>query len=313
MLAAFPLVSCKSAPKAGSHDELDLSIREASNYFNANLKHGSRLAIIAVESGYPDFSEYIIDSLTENLVNDRLFTIVERQQLDAIRAELNFNMSGEVDDNSAQAIGRMLGAQAIIAGSVSAIGDMWRLSLRALSVEKAEVQGIFNRNIPNTAIVAALTSGQRIESATNAGKIQQVPLETVNPGGSTVLPKAASMPANGIYTLMPRPRGRLDGVWQDIFISRIEVDGEYMTVFFEDRETAGSGYGRIGTTFWDKNDVTISDLDKPNVYTRNTGRTGEGGGYIVSVVFPRISSRHFRLENRQGVVFTEVTIGEPDS
>ena len=37
--------------------------------------------------------------------------------------------------------------------------------------------------------------------------------------------------ANGIYTLEPRPQGRLNDVWENIFISRVEVNSEYMIFF----------------------------------------------------------------------------------
>jgi hypothetical protein len=89
-------------------------------------------------------------------VNDRIFSVVDRQQLNTIRAELDFQMSGEVDDDTAQALGRMAGAQIIISGAVSKIGDMYRLRVRALSVQTASIEGQFNRNIPDGATVVAL-------------------------------------------------------------------------------------------------------------------------------------------------------------
>jgi hypothetical protein len=40
--------------------------------------------------------------------------MVDQQRLNAIRAELDFQMSGEVDDDTAQELGRMAGAQIIV-------------------------------------------------------------------------------------------------------------------------------------------------------------------------------------------------------
>ena len=299
ILTVFVLLaaSCTSAPKTTGADELDLTLRETAAYYSMNIPAGDKLAIVAVRSDYPALSEYIIDSLAEQLVNGRLFTVVERQQLDLIRAELNFNMSGEVDDNSAQAIGRMLGAQTIITGSVSSLGTMWRLSTRALTVERAELQGLYNSNIPNRGIITALTSGPKTAAVVDSA------------GGTRAAVPAL---ANGTYTLNPRPRGRLDGVWQDIYVSRVEVDSEYITVFFENRESTGDGYGRSGRVNWDRDYATLSNLDNQAVYQRNTGNTGQGGGYVVSVVFPRISGARFKLENRQRIIFAEITLGEPD-
>jgi DNA-binding transcriptional regulator YiaG len=42
----------------------------------------------------------------------------------------------EVSDESAQSIGQMLGAQSIVSGTVSRIGDLYRLRVRALNIDE---------------------------------------------------------------------------------------------------------------------------------------------------------------------------------
>ena len=137
-------------------NELDAAIRETSNYLNQQLPKGNKLVILNIQSEFPALSEYIIDELIANTVNDRVFSAVDRQQLDTIRAELNFQMSGEVDDHTAQELGRMAGAQIIISGAVSKIGDLYRIRVRALNVQTASIAGQFNRNIPDSPMVQAL-------------------------------------------------------------------------------------------------------------------------------------------------------------
>jgi hypothetical protein len=97
--------------------------------------------------------------------------VVDRQQLNTIRAELEFQTSGEVDDDTAQALGRMAGAQIIVSGAISRIGDLYRLRVRALSVQSAEIEGQFNRNIPDGPTVAALVRSQ----ATGYGGVAAAP------------------------------------------------------------------------------------------------------------------------------------------
>jgi len=148
-------------PKATAPaDELDAAIRETSDYLNKQLPKGNKLMILNVQSDFPALSEYIIDELTANTVNDRIFSVVDRQQLNTIRAELNFQMSGEVDDATAQSLGRMAGAQIIISGAVSKIGDLYRLRIRALSVQSAQIEGQFNRNIPSGPTIIALVNSK---------------------------------------------------------------------------------------------------------------------------------------------------------
>ncbi len=149
-----------TAQPSAPADQLDTAVRETSDYLNNQLPKGNKLMILNVQSDYPALSEYIIDELIANTVNDRIFTVVDRNQLNTIRAELNFQMSGEVDDETAQSLGRMAGAQIIISGAVSKIGDLYRLRIRALSVQSAQIEGQFNRNIPEGETILALVNSK---------------------------------------------------------------------------------------------------------------------------------------------------------
>jgi len=103
---------------------LDTAIREASDYLNGKIPGGNKVAFINISGGYPDLADYIINDLSKYGVNDGAFLVVDRALLDQVRAELNFQFSGEVSDQSAQEIGKMLGAQTIVSGSVRKIGSM---------------------------------------------------------------------------------------------------------------------------------------------------------------------------------------------
>ncbi len=59
------------------------------------------------------------DELTTQLVNSGQFTVIERAQLAAIMAEQNLGASGRVTGASAAQIGKLLGAQLILTGSIT--------------------------------------------------------------------------------------------------------------------------------------------------------------------------------------------------
>jgi curli biogenesis system outer membrane secretion channel CsgG len=64
--------------------------------------------------------------------------VVERSRLDAVRRELNLQYSGEVDDASAASLGKFLGAQAVITGSLTPLGGgKHRVRFTAIDVETA--------------------------------------------------------------------------------------------------------------------------------------------------------------------------------
>ena len=148
LLALFALgcASVTPAPPATT-DGLDMAIREASDYLNANVPAGSKIVILNVQSSSDALSDYVIDELMSNAVNDRKFELVDRHQLDLIRAEQNFQMSGAVDDREALEIGKFFGAQTIVSGAVTPLGERYRMTIRALEVQSAKVQGHYNRNL----------------------------------------------------------------------------------------------------------------------------------------------------------------------
>ena len=100
------------------------------------LPANSRIAVLNVSSSNPDDSEYAVDEIEYRLVNSGRFTVVDRRRLDQIRSEQNFQMSGDVDDDSAISIGNMLGADIVLTGNISR--TQW-LNIRALDVKTAQI------------------------------------------------------------------------------------------------------------------------------------------------------------------------------
>jgi len=156
-LAMLLLVDCTTNKiTTDTRDELDKTIREASDYLNEHVPANNKIVMLNIESDSDALAEYIIEELVANAINDRNFTVVDRKQLDAIREEQHFQISGEVGDDQAVSIGKLFGAQSIVSGQIMPFGGSYRFSIRALSVESAQVQGQFNKNIPATQAISAL-------------------------------------------------------------------------------------------------------------------------------------------------------------
>jgi hypothetical protein len=185
LMALCFCLGCASSNKsinAFEEDKLDETIVDAVTYLNGKLPKGSKILVLNIKSDYLQLSDYIIDGLVENIVNSGLFSVVDRQQLDVIRNELNFQTSGEVSDETAQSIGKIVGAQTIISGNIAVVGNFYRLGIRAIRVETAEVQGQFNRNIPDGPVISALT-GKKISSTDRQNNNQtKISSEEVLPG-----------------------------------------------------------------------------------------------------------------------------------
>jgi TolB-like protein len=135
---------------------LDDAINSVGDEFSYNLKKGSKVAVLSMRSGSARMSNYIIEELTSILVNQRLVTVVDRAQLDLIQQEMDLQLSGEVSDSSAQAIGKKLGAQSIVTGSFEPIGNYYRFRVRVIEVETTAIMFTHSVNVQNDHIVASL-------------------------------------------------------------------------------------------------------------------------------------------------------------
>jgi curli biogenesis system outer membrane secretion channel CsgG len=69
-----------------------------------------------------DVGKGIADLLVTRLVNDGMYSVIERKALDKIIAEQNFSNSDRANPDSAAKIGRILGVEAIIVGSITQFG-----------------------------------------------------------------------------------------------------------------------------------------------------------------------------------------------
>jgi cysteine synthase len=83
-------------------------------------------------------ADYAVEDLEYNMVKAG-FKLVDRQQIERIRNEQQFQMSGEVDDGSAISIGKMVGANAAVVISINYTDKSGRLTLKALDVQTAEI------------------------------------------------------------------------------------------------------------------------------------------------------------------------------
>jgi curli biogenesis system outer membrane secretion channel CsgG len=69
-----------------------------------------------------DIGKGIADLIVEKLVQSGQYSVIERKALDKIMAEQNFSNSDRADPTSAAKLGRILGVDAIIMGSITQFG-----------------------------------------------------------------------------------------------------------------------------------------------------------------------------------------------
>jgi hypothetical protein len=141
---SFDLILSKESENAliaistasGIEGALEKASGDVSERFTAN----SKVAIVYITAEDRNTENYITGEL-EHLLQRRGFFIVDRSDLDKIRTEQQFGMSGEVDDDTAASIGKLAGANIVITGKIDGEGNLRRLRLRALDTTSGQVVG----------------------------------------------------------------------------------------------------------------------------------------------------------------------------
>ena len=180
--AVFFAFLCFDSLKAQENMSLDNALKNSGAYFAGIMPAGSTAVVLNFNSDYEPLAEYIIEELTMHLVNNRNLTVVDRRNLDMLRKEMDLQLSGDVSDESAQAIGKMLGAQTIVSGAIVPLGDVYRLRVRAIAVETAAILGVQHYNVvPDNTFLALTGIPQNVSSAPPARNDNKFAL-----GGKTV-------------------------------------------------------------------------------------------------------------------------------
>jgi formylglycine-generating enzyme required for sulfatase activity len=141
LAAAFLAFSCAKGNTGKDNTILlDQAIQKASDETEKSVSGGQIIALLNFYSPSEQFSEYVLEEMSGHLVQGRKLVVVSRSDLDVIRQEEHFQMSGEVSDESAQAIGKKLGAQLVVSGSLTDTGSEYRFRIKVLNVESAVIE-----------------------------------------------------------------------------------------------------------------------------------------------------------------------------
>lgn len=138
-----------------------------------------------------DVGKGIVDLLIDRLVNDGTYRVIERQALDKLMAEQNFSNSNRADPNSAAKIGKLLGVDTIIVGSITQFGrddhntnvggmgsTLGKYGLGGLGLHKAKAV------VAVTARMINVNTGEILASVSGTGESSRSGTNLLGGGGS---------------------------------------------------------------------------------------------------------------------------------
>jgi Mg-chelatase subunit ChlD len=107
----------------------------------------SVLPISSRDAGLSLNAEYLGEQLALTLSRNKVFTMVERKDLQTVLDELKIQMTGLVSEKDAVKVGKLIGAKMIIAGNIYATAENYDLFLKLIRVESSEVLSVTKAKI----------------------------------------------------------------------------------------------------------------------------------------------------------------------
>jgi len=162
-LLALCLSFAISPYTANAASDLESGVKELASQLSKNILDNKNKKIAILEFKNIDrttsmFGVYLSEELITNLfvMNPGQFEVVERNQLDKILKEQKLGASGFLDASAMNKIGKILGVDAIVIGSIADLDDSVKINARIISVASAKVFAVASTNIPKIGIVAKL-------------------------------------------------------------------------------------------------------------------------------------------------------------
>lgn len=165
----FSLIGVAGSFSQSKGITVDNALKQAAEKFSSSLKSKTTVAILGISSSYSELSEYMLGELTKDVVQLRKLQVVTRANLDVIKKEMNFQLSGEVSDETMQQLGAKTGAETVISGTFKPLGTFYVLDIQAFNVATAAIQDIYRMNVVSDETLELLTKKKVVGSS---GKIQ---------------------------------------------------------------------------------------------------------------------------------------------
>lgn len=96
----------------------------------------------------------ISELLMSRLVKENYFFVCERKQLDKILSELKLRGSGATDETTVSTLGKLVGADIIIVGSVSELGAFFNINTRVIEVKTSRILSAHSQTIEKRELVS---------------------------------------------------------------------------------------------------------------------------------------------------------------
>lgn len=177
MLSACACILLALQPSAvRAQDGLNKRVDELGQQIAAKMTAKQKTTVAVVEftdlqGNTTDFGRFLAEELITRLMETEKFRVIERQLLNKIIAEQKLSLTGVIDPASAKQLGKILGVEAIVAGTVTNLSQSLKVNARLISTETGEIFSVASAEIfKDESVVGLLTGGGGTASASPTPK-----------------------------------------------------------------------------------------------------------------------------------------------
>jgi TolB-like protein len=125
------------------------------------IPKGSKVAVtelVDLEGNVSSLGKFIAEELITELtvLNGKEITVIERRLMMKILEEQNLSVSELIAPSAIKNVGKLLGAGAIVTGTITELGDEVRVNARIVSTKTGEIESAARATIPTTGVVKKL-------------------------------------------------------------------------------------------------------------------------------------------------------------
>ncbi len=140
------------------------------------------------------------DRLRIEIFNVGVYEVMEREKMNRILDEMQFQLSDCTSDECAVEIGRLIGVNKMIAGSISKVGEFYTVSTRLIDVKTGKIENTATEDIEGTlGIILTKAIPSIAYQISGLGKLETIPVISKTALNISTEPMGASIYLNGIY------------------------------------------------------------------------------------------------------------------
>jgi len=194
---------------------------------------------------------YLAEELVTDLFSTGTLDIVERSMLDKVMSEIKFSQSGAIDPESAQRVGKIIGVEAIVTGSITDLQSYVGVNCRLINTETGRIFGAAQTKIVKDADLQKILE----KSMSETSPTEKPTVSSPAPRPSSQPPQSLQKTVDGISFQLLDCKATSGGVTCNLILTnesqedrRFELylkNGSYSSVLIDDqsdeyRSTGGS-------------------------------------------------------------------------